>query len=59
MQAGLKKSQLNVLSSCEETDAMEDLSPLRSGGRKKKVLSPLSPAARMCIACKTLHAYVF
>ena len=52
------KSQLNVLSSCEETDAMEDLSPLRSGGRKKKVLSPPSPAARMCIACKTLHAYV-
>ena len=38
-QAGLKKSQLNVLSSCEETDAMEDLSPLRSGSRKKKVSS--------------------
>ena len=37
VQAGLKKSQLNVLSSCEETDAMENLSPLRSGGRKKKV----------------------
>ena len=31
---------------------MEDLSPLRSGGRKKKVLSPPSPAARMCIACQ-------
>ena len=40
VQAGLNKTHLNVLSSCEETDAMEDhLSSQRSGGRKKKVLS--------------------
>ena len=38
---------------------MEDLSPLRSGSRKKKVLSLPNPAARIIIACQTLHVYVF
>ena len=54
VQADLHKTQLNVLSSCEETDAMEDLSSLRSRGRRKKVLS-LSHLAVYCMeTCKAL-----
>ena len=58
-QAGLKKLQLNVLSSCEETDAIEDLSPLRSRSRKKKVLSLSSLVPKTDTACETLHVYIF
>ena len=49
MQAGLNKTRLNVLSSCEETDAMEDVSPMRSGSRKKKVLSLSHLAASVIV----------
>ena len=58
VQAGHSKNQLNVPSSCEETDAMEDLSSLRSGCCKKKVLRLSCLAAKLITACETLDVSV-
>ena len=38
---------------------MEDLSPLRSGSRKKKVLSLSSLVPKTNTAYETLHVYIF